>query len=113
VMLVSLPGCPYCELVRRNYLIPGRRDAGLHAWQITVSDRSEPVAGFDGQPSSGAELARLWKATFTPTVLFFDATGKEVAERLVGAASPDFYGYYLDERIATARGVMKKPMGPI
>ena len=31
VLLISLPGCVYCELVRRSYLIPLLPDAGLQA----------------------------------------------------------------------------------
>ncbi|MCJ0764593.1 thioredoxin fold domain-containing protein [Variovorax terrae] len=102
VLLVSLPGCPYCELVRRSYLLPLRAE-GLHAWQIDVTDRRQVVHDFKGQPATGAGLAERWKAGFTPTVLFFDARGQELAPRLVGVAVPDFYGAYLDEALATAR----------
>ena len=101
VLLASLPGCPYCELVRRNYLLPMRAE-GLHAWQINVTDRKQAIAGFFGESTTGAALAARWKATFTPTVLFFDAQGTELAERLVGVASPDFYGSYLDEAVLAA-----------
>jgi hypothetical protein len=45
VLLVSLPGCPYCELVRRNYLLPARKEAGLQAWQLNVADASTPLVG--------------------------------------------------------------------
>ncbi|MBP6405700.1 MAG: thioredoxin fold domain-containing protein [Proteobacteria bacterium] len=110
VLLVSLPGCPYCELVRRSYLLPMRAE-GLHAWQINVTDHLQPVRDFAGVPSSGAALARQWQATFTPTVLFFDARGNEIAKRLVGVAVPDFYGAYLDAELATARGKLTPRRG--
>ena len=103
VLLISLPGCPYCEMVRRSYLLPGRKDDGLQAWQITVDDRSALLRGFDGKPTTAAAQVKLWKATFTPTVLFLGPQGHELAERLVGASIPDFYGAYLDERLQTAR----------
>ncbi len=103
VLLITLPGCPYCEMVRRSYLLPGRKDDGLQAWQITVNDRAALLTGFDGKATSAAAQAQAWKATFTPTVLFFGPTGQELAERLVGAGIPDFYGAYLDERLLTAR----------
>jgi thioredoxin-related protein len=102
VLLVSLPGCPYCELVRRSYLLPMRAE-GLHAWQIDVTDKRTPVRDFTGAPATGAQLARRWNATFTPTVLFFDARGQELAARLLGIAVPEFYGFYLQEAVATAR----------
>ena len=105
VLLISLPGCPYCERVGRSYLLPGRRDADLQAWQLSVTDSTGPLTGFDGKPTTATAQVKLWKATFTPTVLFLDPKGQELAERLVGAAIPDFYGAYLDERLITARKV--------
>ena len=103
VLLVSLPGCPYCEVVRRNYLLPARRDDGLHAWQLNITDRTTPLVGFNGKATTAAEQIAVWKAGFTPTVLFLGPSGQDLAERLVGLASLDFYGAYLDERLATAR----------
>jgi thioredoxin-related protein len=86
LLLVSLPGCPYCELVRRNYLLPMRAE-GLRAWQIDVTDTQRTVRDFEERASTGAALAARWKAGFTPTVLFFDARGMELADRLVGMTS--------------------------
>ncbi|WP_411884762.1 hypothetical protein [Polaromonas sp. YR568] len=103
VLLVSLTGCPYCELVRRNYLLPARKEAGLQAWQLNVTDFSTPLTGFDGKVTSAAAQTKAWKATFTPTVLFLGPQGQTLAEPLVGAAIPDFYGAYLDERLVLAR----------
>ena len=103
VLLISLPGCPFCELVRRNYLLPAQRDAGLQAWQLNINDRSTPLIGFDGKATTAAAQIAAWKAGFTPTVLFLGPKGQDLAERLVGLASLDFYGAYLDERLATAR----------
>jgi thioredoxin-related protein len=107
VLLVSLPGCPYCELVRRSYLLPLRDSEALPAMQIDTTDRKTAVADFAGQRSSGHELAKRWQVRVTPTVLFFDAQGKEIAPRLEGVAVPDFYGSYLDERLAQARQALK------
>lgn len=39
----------------------------------------------------------------TPTVFFFEATGVQVADPIVGAMLDDFYGVYLDEALATAK----------
>ena len=103
VVLISLPGCVYCELVRRSYLLPARRDSDLQAWQLDITNRSTPLAGFDGKPTTAAAQAKAWKATFTPTVLFIGSQGQELAERLVGIAVPDFYGAYLEQRLTTAR----------
>ena len=103
VLLISLPGCVYCELVRRSYLIPLLANTGLQAWQLDSTNRIAPLMGFDGKPTTAAQQAKVWKATFTPTVLFLGSQGQELAERLVGIAVPDFYGAYLEQRLATAR----------
>jgi thioredoxin-related protein len=107
VLLVSLPGCPFCELVRRSYLMPLVEEAGLQAMQIDVTDDRTELLDFQGRTTRQSAQARAWKATFTPTVLFFGPTGEEVAERLVGIAVPDFYGAYLDQRLETARRKIK------
>ena len=106
VLLVSLPGCPYCEMVRRSYLLPMRVE-GLPAWQINTTDATSPLEGFNGQRSSGAEFTREWSIRLTPTVLFLDASGRELAPRLEGFTGPDFYGAYLNEALANARKALK------
>ena len=103
VLLISLPGCVYCELVRRNYLMPLLPEANLQAWQLDITNRRAPLLGFDGQPSTAEHQAKALKASFTPTVLFLGSQGQELAERLVGIAVPDFYGAYLEQRLTTAR----------
>ena len=106
VLLITLPGCPYCELVRRSYLLPARQDTGLHAWQLDVSNRTTALLGFDDKPTTAALQTAAWKASFTPTVLFLGVQGQALAERLVGVAVPDFYGAYLEDRLAAARKVL-------
>jgi thioredoxin-related protein len=103
VLLVSLPGCPYCEVVRRNYLLPGRRSANLQAWQLDITDAITPLASFSGEATTAKAQVKSWKASFAPTVLFLGPQGQELAERLVGAGIPDFYGAYLEERLAGSR----------
>lgn len=103
VVMTSLEGCPYCAIVRGHYLLPMRREGKVHAVELDVMDRKGNLQGFDGQMTTPAEQARAWKARFTPTVLFFGPDGRELAERLVGVAVPDFYGEYLEARLAEAR----------
>ena len=35
VVLITQPGCVYCEMVRRNYLLPARLNDGLQACLLT------------------------------------------------------------------------------
>jgi thioredoxin-related protein len=102
VLLVSLPGCVWCELVRKSYLLPMRQE-GVHAYQITVSESGQTLIGFDGKPTNAAELTTRYNAKLTPTVLLLGPQGQELAERISGVASPDFYGAVLEDRLASAR----------
>ena len=108
VVMTTLPGCPFCDLVRNHYLLPLRKEGKLQAVQLDVRDRSSNLQGFKGETTTPAEQARLWKARFAPTVLFFGPDGQELAERLVGVAVPDFYGEYFDARLAEARRKLGK-----
>ncbi len=115
VALFSLPGCPYCEVVRRNYLrhleatVPGVRVAeyvigdGVRVAEYVIGDerRFEPAASEDA-PKNPAALAKSLGIRVAPTVAFLDHDDRELAERLVGYNSADFYGGYLDREIARA-----------
>ena len=107
VVMTTLAGCPYCDLVRNHYLLPLRKEGKVQAVQLDVRDRSSNLQGFKGEMSTPAEQARLWKARFAPTVLFLGPEGQELAERLVGVAVPDFYGEYLEARLAQARARLR------
>ena len=83
------------------------KELKVQAVQIDTRDRTSNLQGFSGDNTTPAEQARAWKARFAPTVMFFGPQGQELAERLVGVAVPDFYGEYLDARLATARARLR------
>lgn len=101
VVMVSLEGCPFCKVVRENYLLPLQRE-GLPVVQINMRDKTELI-GFDGNTQTQDALIRQWRIKIAPTVLFFGERGQEVATRLTGAYLPDFYNAYLEEQLAVAR----------
>lgn len=117
VAFFSLPGCPYCEAVRREqlrHLARGQSAQRLRVVEYELGDRT-PFTGAParthgpgdaddaGAPRNPAALAASLDVRVAPTVAFIGPDGKEVAERLVGYSSPDFYGAYLEQRITQAR----------
>ncbi len=129
VALFSLPGCPYCEVVRRNYLrhleseIPGVRvveygigderafadaGAGARANPNMQADATRVTPSAKDAPSPAA-LAKSFGIRIAPTVVFLANDAEEVAERLIGYNSPDFYGAYLDRRITSALERAREP----
>ena len=100
-VLVSLPGCTFCERVRRSNLLP-RLAEGQAIVQVDFRSTLS-VRDWQGGLSTHDELTRLWKVKLAPTLLFFGPGGQELAERMQGAYQPDFYDAYLDERLNRAR----------
>ena len=101
IVMVSLDGCVFCRQARQSHLSPMAR-AGTTIVQVDMRNH-QPVLDFSGQLTTHDLLTRQWKVSVTPTLLFFGPGGKEVAERMEGAYLPDFYGPYLEERMAQGR----------
>lgn len=101
IVMVSLEGCVFCRQARQSHLSPMHK-AGTVIVQVDMRS-SQPVLDFAGKLTTHDQLTRQWKVTITPTLLFFGPNGKEVAERMEGAYLPDFYGPYLEERLAQGR----------
>ncbi|WP_156919971.1 thioredoxin domain-containing protein [Comamonas composti] len=105
VVMASLAGCPFCHVAREHYLWPLSR-AGAAVVQINFRD-PRPLRDWQGRPSSQADLVEALGIKVAPSVLFFGARGQELAPRLEGALLPDFYGAYLEERLAQARAAVR------
>lgn len=103
VVMLTLRGCVFCELVRNSYLHPLMREGRLIAVQIDIQDKSSTVQDFAGRTTTPEALAEAWQVRVTPTLLFFGPDGRERTERLEGVSSTDFYGHYLEQRLEAAR----------
>ena len=102
VVMVSLEACIFCKTVRESHLVPMREQHGLDVVQVDM--RTQQMSrDFKGAVATHEQLIRSWGVRVAPTVLFFGPGGVEVAERLTGGYIPDFYGAYLDDRLASAR----------
>ena len=117
IVLVSLAGCPHCDVVRRSHLLPLLRDvAGATGVpkapkaivrQVEVNG-SERLRDFNGKDMSHAEFARYYKASIAPVVFFFNAKGELLAAPLVGSMIPDFYGAYFDAALSEAGSTLRE-----
>ncbi|RSZ61131.1 thioredoxin [Massilia atriviolacea] len=112
VLLFSLPGCGYCDVVRRNYLAPLTRD-GAEARRPVVREvglaGTASFTGFDRQAASGAQLAARYQVRIAPTVLMLDVHGALLAPPLVGGDVSGMYGAYLDDALAQAQRKIASP----
>jgi thioredoxin-related protein len=103
VVLVSLDHCPFCKIARENYLIPLMVEQTIPVVQVNLGHLTA-IVDAHGQRTTQAELIKTWQIKVTPTVLFLGKNGQEIAPRLEGGSTSDFYGAYLDERVRTALG---------
>ncbi|MEO7056651.1 MAG: thioredoxin fold domain-containing protein [Caldimonas sp.] len=102
VVLFSQPGCEFCAEVREHYLRP-MISAGHQPFTIAEADiqSTAPIRDWDGHDVAQRDFARASGARFAPTVMFFDAHGRSLAEPIVGL-SKEFFGAYLEQRLRAA-----------
>ncbi len=105
LLMFSLPGCSYCKVVRRNYLMPLLRDAApadrpvIREVQITSR---ESLSGFDGKSTTQSALATRYGVQVAPTVIVVNAEGELLADPIVGGDTNGFYSAYLDRALEAA-----------
>lgn len=107
VVMVTLAGCTFCDIVRNSHLLPMLRRGEVQAVQIDMLDRTTPLLDLSGQPTTGYAQARAWRISMAPTLLFVDDRGRELTERMEGMGLADYYGPYLDARLAEARARLR------
>jgi len=105
IVMVSLAGCAFCRMARNGHLGPMQKQ-GFPIVQVDMRS-DQPVKALNGQMQTHDQLVKQWRISIAPTLLFLGPQGLELAERMEGGYLPDFYGNYLDERIATARKALR------
>lgn len=102
----SAVACDYCRLLEVEILNPTLLNSDYDhrvLMRKLLIDQSDRLTGFDGETVSAEELAAKYRVYVTPTLLFVDAEGRELADRMVGVTTLDFYGGYLDIALDNAQ----------
>ena len=105
VVFVTQHGCQFCQQLREQVLHPMIKADGLNDRVILreVSlDKGVEFFDFDGSRVTGRNFAGHYDAAITPTLLFFDAQGREATDRIVGISNIEYYAFYFDKAIASA-----------
>lgn len=106
VVLFSATHCGYCSIIKEEFLKPmlisgDYTDKAMI--RVIEIDSSDELLDLDGQPISAEAFADRYDIYLTPTLAFFDAQGRELAPRMVGVTTVDYYGGYLDAAINESR----------
>ncbi|WP_428603321.1 thioredoxin family protein [Sedimenticola sp.] len=102
LLLVSQEHCSYCVAIKRDVIVPmimsGNYKNNLLIRELHL-DGTSTVIDFDGVERDSYHFTYNYKVSVTPTLLFLDGRGKELAEKMVGFQTPDMYYYYVDQSI--------------
>lgn len=116
VVMFSTVGCAWCNRLRNEQLRGLAAEAPARSIQVVEFDLKDDRAFEVGERRIGGSLAGVRSpralavqldVRFAPTVVFLGPDG-EIAERIVGYGSPDFYWAYLEQRIRQARARIAK-----
>lgn len=106
VMLIFVSDqCGYCKRVLEEFVRPlTRLPEYRHKVLMRRIQTSSPVAlrDFDGSMTTHGHFALDHDIHLVPTIALLDADGGMAVKPLVGLSTPDYYGYYLDQRIDQA-----------
>ena len=106
VLLVSRSDCSYCALLKEEVLNPMVKSREYDDQALLgelMLDSVEPLRGFQGEYELRDDLASRFDADLTPTLLFLAPDGTELAPRIRGINTLEFFGFYLDRAIESAR----------
>ncbi len=93
ILSFSTEWCEYCEALDQQVLEPmilGGDFAGRALLRKIVVDDISSIRDFDGQVKSVTDFALERKVSLYPTLLFVDASGDELAQRIVGITVLEF-----------------------
>lgn len=103
VLITEISNCPFCAKIKELFLGPLSLAPEFGPYISIASinlESSEKLVGFDGKVVTQDKWAQQMGVDFSPTVLVLNPkTGKRLADDLVGLATPDFYGFYLEQNI--------------
>ncbi len=101
----STPWCRYCELLEQQVLKPlilnGKYKDQIIVNKLEVNTYSS-IAGFDGRQYSNDHISRMYKIDIYPTLVFFNADGREISQRIVGITVLEYVAEELEKAIDAA-----------
>lgn len=106
--------CEYCVLLEEEVIKPMLRnrdyDRRTLVRKVTL-DGAARLRDFDGRKVSASAIAQRYGITVTPTLIFVGQRGEELAERMVGVTTLEFYGGYLDQALDAAGQALREQTG--
>ena len=97
--------CQHCDVLEQQVLQPmmlnDKYRERILLKKLEVDDDST-ITGFDGMQYRSDEIGKMYDVDLYPTMVFFDANGREVSQRIVGMSSVEHVVDKLDDAIDKA-----------
>ncbi len=111
LMMFGADECPYCELLKEDFLIPmiisGDYKDKIIFREVYISSPSG-IIDFSGKKISIRKFARRYNIRLFPTMVFIDSNGQILVENIIGITTPSLFGGTLDDQIDRAFGRLRK-----
>jgi thioredoxin-related protein len=111
LLMFAADYCAYCEQLEEDFLKPMLR-SGDYKDKVLIRklriDGNGTIRDFEGTETSPAAIAERYNVSLTPTVVFVDGNGVELAPKRIGLTTPAFYGGYLDDAITQALDILRR-----
>ena len=110
VLVFTAPYCSFCEILKEEIIHPGLI-GGHYSGRARLAELDLgsflDVTDFDNERVSPEALASRYGVDITPTLLFLNNEGEEIADRMVGIGNHEFASAYLDRGIEQARSALQ------
>mgnify|MGYP005844527415 CR=1 FL=1 len=114
LLSVGAQWCEFCHQLRDEVLAPmalsGDYEGRFMLMRYLSIDDHQPIAGVSGKQIIKHEFAESYGADLTPTVIFIDGHGKEVADKIVGISNIEFFSALIHNRLNQAYQNMGNPL---
>ena len=105
LIMFSQEDCPYCTIMEEAYLKPILR-SGQYTDKVIIRkvkiDDMDTFTDFNGERVEADHLTSRYRAWVTPTLIFVNGDGKEMAPKLVGIGTEGFFAGDIDNAIDLA-----------
>jgi thioredoxin-related protein len=105
--------CSYCDELEVEIIKPMLLSGDYEDKAIIrklIVDNGSLITDFSGHRVDTADLAHEYGVFVTPTILFVNHEGYQLAERMVGINTIEMYGGYLDQCLESALLRLRDPV---
>ena len=110
-MMFSADGCSWCLRLEEEHFKPMIRSGDYEDKALIRQfkiDGGLSVRDFDGKMIDPDEFSSRYRIFVTPTVVYIDGHGSELAKKMVGLTTGHYYGSYLDMAIDESLDILRR-----